>query len=74
MYTSSYMISPQVDHPLAVLAKTIDDPHQCLRIIEDFTAGRPGPETMHNELEDPTLPFNLLPDTAIDDDEARDSQ
>jgi hypothetical protein len=74
MYTSSYMISPQVDHPLAVLAKAIDDPHQCLRIIEDFTAGRPGPETMHDELDDPTLPFNLSPDTAIDDDEAGDSQ
>ena len=65
MYTSSYVISPQTDNPLAVLAKPIEDPDLCPRIIEDFATGRPGSKTTYDELEDPTLPFNLSPDTAI---------
>ena len=69
MYTSFYVISPQADNPLAVLAKPIEDPDLCLRIIEDFATGRPGSKRTYNELEDPTLPFNLSPDTVIDGDE-----
>jgi len=74
MYTSSYVISPQTDNPLAVLAKRIEEPDLCLRIIEDFPTGRPGSKTTYDELEDPTLPFNLSPDTAIDADEVECTQ
>jgi len=74
MYTSSYVISPQADNPLAVLAKPIEDSNLCLRIIEDFATGRPGSKTTYYELEDPTLPFNLSPDTVIDGDEVECTQ
>jgi len=39
MYPSFYVISPQADNPLAVLAKPIEDPDPCLRIIEDCATG-----------------------------------
>jgi len=74
MYTSSYVISPQADNPLAVLAKPIEDSNLCLRIIEDFATGRPGSKTTYYKLEDPTLPFNLFPDTVIDGDEVECTQ
>jgi len=74
IYTSSYVISSRTDNPLAVLAKPIQDPDLCLRIIEDFATGRPKSKTTYDELEDTTLPFNLSPDTASDGDEVECTQ
>jgi len=74
MYPSFYVISPQADNPLAVLAKPIEDPDLCLGIIEDCATGWPSLKTTDDELQDPTLPFNLSPDTVIDGDEVECTQ
>ena len=58
MYTASCIIPQTDDHPLAALATTINHPKPALRLVEDFTAGRPGPRNMHDELEDDKLEFH----------------